>query len=204
MIKGKRKAAKPVLIDYFDEIAKDNTYKSISLSDQWSDTRVEKIFLKAEVIFRIHLWVEKSLGLNPVPEVGGFLWGNFAKKEEKSYWVSFEHFEAAEEIDQNSAVRLDFGTRVLQNMDDKSELHDTMSLTGWFHTHPGHTPYLSNTDLSTHDGFFLQPFQIAVVLDSLTKAFDTGFFSRKHNGIVNNKEFDTKWVSWKALLEDIA
>ncbi|MBK9013914.1 MAG: hypothetical protein IPM82_07420 [Saprospiraceae bacterium] len=73
-------------------------------------------------------------------------------------------------------------------------------LLGWFHTHPGHTPYLSDIDLKkTHELFYTRPFQVAIVLDTLTENFDTGIFSRKKSGQVNNKADFKHWVAWKTI-----
>ena len=43
-----------------------------------------------------------------------------------------------------------------------------MDVIGWFHTHPGHGLFLSNSDLSVQK-HFSQPYQIAMEIDSLTE-----------------------------------
>lgn len=201
MIKRKRKAKRESTVDHFLKLIESNRFNTLDLTDQWDDTVVKKVFISFDVTIQINNWVNKSLIHRPVPEVGGFLWGNYTSKNRDDLWISFEYFEAAKETESQSSVRLDFGTKVLQEMDEKKDLYEAMILIGWFHTHPGHTPYLSRTDLTLHNGFFLEPFQVAVVLDSLTDQFETGLFSRKKNKEVNNKETIKKWEHWKGLVE---
>lgn len=39
---------------------------------------------------------------------------------------------------------------------------------GWYHSHPGHTCFLSRTDLDTQKSFFNEPYHSAVVIDPVT------------------------------------
>jgi len=42
-------------------------------------------------------------------------------------------------------------------------------LTGWYHSHPGHTCFLSRTDLDTQRTMFDQPYHTAIVIDPLNQ-----------------------------------
>lgn len=42
-------------------------------------------------------------------------------------------------------------------------------LVGWYHSHPGHTCFLSRTDLETQTKFFSQPYHVAVVVDPVNE-----------------------------------
>jgi len=42
-------------------------------------------------------------------------------------------------------------------------------LVGWYHSHPGHTCFLSKTDLETQRTMFDQPYHIALVIDPLSE-----------------------------------
>jgi len=42
-------------------------------------------------------------------------------------------------------------------------------LTGWYHSHPGHTCFLSRTDLDTQRTMFDQPYHTAIVIDPLNR-----------------------------------
>ncbi|MEM2900842.1 MAG: hypothetical protein QXT63_08635, partial [Thermoplasmata archaeon] len=42
-------------------------------------------------------------------------------------------------------------------------------LVGWYHSHPGHTSFLSVTDLETQRKQFNKPYQVALVIDPINK-----------------------------------
>ncbi len=42
-------------------------------------------------------------------------------------------------------------------------------LVGWYHSHPGHTCFLSRTDLETQRSFFDQPYHSALVIDPINR-----------------------------------
>ena len=58
------------------------------------------------------------------------------------------------------------------------------AIIGWFHTHPGHGIFLSPTDLRTQETYFSAPWQIAVVVDPVSRQF--GVFDGKGK-ILNTK-----------------
>lgn len=46
-------------------------------------------------------------------------------------------------------------------------------LIGWYHSHPGHTCFLSGTDLETQRSMFNQPYHIALVIDPINRDIKT-------------------------------
>lgn len=174
-------------------------FRQISLPEYWADTHIQTVWLAPQLIDDIRTWSEQSLNSEPVPEVGGFVLGRYEVLDSGSIQVSLEVFVPATEVSYNSPIELDFGPKALLAVDQYREQYPDLELIAWFHTHPGHTPYLSTMDLKIHEGFFTEAFHLAIVLDSLTEEFDTGFFSRKPNGEVNNKTWGTRWISWKSL-----
>ncbi len=42
-------------------------------------------------------------------------------------------------------------------------------LVGWYHSHPGHTCFLSKTDVETQRKFFNQPYHVALVVDPINE-----------------------------------
>lgn len=46
-------------------------------------------------------------------------------------------------------------------------------LVGWYHSHPGHTCFLSRTDLDTQHTMFNQPYHSALVIDPINKDIKT-------------------------------
>ena len=174
----------------------------MDLGTIFGSSKVGKVYLSEGTIGQITQWVEESLQHMPVPEVGGLLLGRVGESTPDRYTLMVEQFVGAKEVNFNSPVLLDFGEQVLLEMDHIQDQHPDLINVGWFHTHPGHTPFLSGQDLSSHSGFFQKPFQVAIVLDSLTTGYDTGIFSQKESGEMNNKEDRTTWISWKTLLAD--
>lgn len=173
------------------------------LQTYFSDSQINSVYISYACVREIGNWADVSLQEPIVPEVGGFLLGKYCQQASQQYNVSLDTFVKATEVDFSSPILLDFGSQVMIEMDNIQVQDPTMVNVGWFHTHPGHTPFLSEQDLSSHEGFFHKPFQVAIVLDSLTEEYDTGIFSRKSTGQVNNKEDRTEWISWKQLLSQM-
>ena len=46
-----------------------------------------------------------------------------------------------------------------------------LRLIGWYHSHPGFGVFLSGMDLGIHNQFFVQPWQLAVVIDPVQRHF---------------------------------
>lgn len=46
-------------------------------------------------------------------------------------------------------------------------------LIGWYHSHPGHTCFLSGTDMETQRSMFNQPYHVALVIDPINKDVKT-------------------------------
>lgn len=195
-IKGIRKRVKkPTDFSQLDS----TLYRGFDLLKYVTDSRVNRVWIQKKVIGDIECWVNKSLKDKPVKEVGGFLFGRVAEPAETGVEVSVDHFIPDIDVDFNSPNRLEFGSMVQKTIDHFSENNEDMVLVGWFHTHPGIGPYLSQTDLRLHLGFLTESYQLAIVLDSLTPSFDTGIFSRKSDGSMNNKTDFKTWISWKEV-----
>jgi proteasome lid subunit RPN8/RPN11 len=187
-----------------EELQSDHAaFEVIDLNTFLMDTQVGQIWMRKEAIQDINRWVEKSLEEDPVPEVGGFLLGNHVLETNAAqYIVSVEEFYEADKIDFNSPSELVFGHQILHELDDYLA-QSPLILIGWFHTHPGHSPYLSKQDMTIHEVFFTDSEKIAIVLDSLTENYDTGIFSHKIDGSPNNKQDYSKLIQWKALLSNL-
>ena len=56
----------------------------------------------------------------------------------------------------------------------KDRQHADLRIVGWFHSHPGHTAFLSQMDLDIHGGHFKSPWHIAMVYDPINH--EGGFF----------------------------
>ncbi len=59
---------------------------------------------------------------------------------------------------------------------------DGTSIVGWYHTHPGLGVFLSDHDLFIHRHFFNQPWQVAIVVDPISRDF--GCFGWRDDEVV--------------------
>ena len=59
------------------------------------------------------------------------------------------------------------------------QFENNSAIVGWYHTHPGLGVFLSPTDLRTQENYFAARWQIAVVIDPISRQF--GIFNEKGN-----------------------
>ena len=186
-----------------------NFYYPLKMNQHWTDSLVQSIHFKRESIKEIDVFLRnyntsmlKEKEEN-IPEIGGMLLGIYQLNENtQQYLVSVEKFVPIQAKFQNN-YRLEFdpGSMAI----DLSYIQDKfpdLNLIGWFHTHPGHGLFLSQPDLKIQNDFFNQDYQFAMEIDSITENLDTGFFTRKKNGIMNNnrdRNPDNSWFAWTTI-----
>ncbi|MEL7120635.1 MAG: hypothetical protein AAFO07_14380 [Bacteroidota bacterium] len=187
------------------------SYVELEMNKLWKDSTVSKLFIEASCIKNLGDFLkaenlDRNTGIDAnqeVPEIGGFLMGYFCNQVDgKEYWVALKEFVPIES-DTKSALTLEFSTiEIVKNLGDAQDKYPNLALIGWFHTHPGHGLFLSATDLKIHNTFFLEKYQVAMEIDSLTKKLDTGFFTRQESGLVNNSLSNRpEWFSWHSIVE---
>ena len=100
-------------------------------------------------------------------EVMGFLLGEACIWKGKPYSIIRDAV-TTELRSSSSKVRFDplAFPRLFHGLDDSG--FDYV-LIGWYHSHPGHTCFLSGTDLETQRSIFNQPYHIALVIDPINK-----------------------------------
>ena len=162
-------------------------YRELDLRTHWKSTQVKEIFIHYDVILDIEFFIKWNNAQTPRYEIGGFLFGAFNALEDGGYQVQIAKFHPDFLPEFQSAARLSFGKFFISQVQDILEENPNWGIMGWWHTHPGHSVYLSTIDLSLHDGFFTKGFNLALVLDPYTPDWNTGFFSRKEEGPVNNR-----------------
>ncbi len=180
-------------------------YHRVLLEQIWHDTAISEICFSKECIFAIDDFIRKEnrQGIdednNAVPEVGGFLLGNHAFAEEDGQYKIFLEKFVPITPEENDVYKVEFGVEAWMELDNVKDQYPDYMLLGWFHTHPGHSLFLSQPDLKIHEGFFKQNFQVAMEIDTLSENLDTGFFVRTKDGQINNTR-DMKegedWYSW--------
>jgi len=96
-------------------------------------------------------------------EVMGFLLGEVSSWNGKMYSV-IRDVVTTELKSSSSKVRFDPEAfpKLFHDLDDSG--FDYI-LVGWYHSHPGHTCFLSKTDLDTQRSMFSQPYHSALVVD---------------------------------------
>ena len=172
----------------------------------WSDSQIsEIIFTKTAIEDLDHFLKEQNLvplreQEGQIPEIGGILLGKpFSGKGTADYRVLVEEFVPINP-EYHDTYQLEFSAHSLaKDLGDIQDKYPDMILVGWFHTHPGHGLFLSRPDLRIHDSFFKESYQFAMEIDSISDRLDTGFFTRMHNGKVNNRrdrKADSNWFSW--------
>ncbi|GAB4416762.1 MAG: hypothetical protein OHK0039_26400 [Bacteroidia bacterium] len=200
VVRKTRSGRKPEGLPYYHDWRVACPGVRFSLLDVWEDSLVTDLYVGQTCWQDMNAWVLASLAAQPVPETGGFCLGRYNYRSGR-YLVSIEQFLPARQPAYQSPDRLNFGADIGGGIDDALQSDAGLGITAWFHTHPGHSPYLSGMDMRIHDGFFHAPYQLAIVLDPLTPDWDTGIFSRRSDGRTNNREHATSWISWQQLAE---
>lgn len=193
-----------------------NNYYLLSQSEHWEDTIISKIGFSKKSIFQVDKFLREQNAQTTdasgelmeevdgsIPEIGGLLMGNCMHFQNKNHYiVTVEEFIPINP-EFNNVYKLEFSTQSLaKELGNAQDEFPDLALVGWFHTHPGHGLFLSKPDLTIHEGFFREPYQFAMEIDSRTVNFDTGFFTRKKDGQVNNREhkkLHSTWFAWTEI-----
>lgn len=104
-------------------------------------------------------------------EVMGFLLGEACTWKGRTYSV-VRDVVTTELRSSSSKVRFDPKAfpKLFHGLDDSG--FDYI-LIGWYHSHPGHTCFLSGTDLETQRSMFNQPYHVALVIDPVNRDIKT-------------------------------
>lgn len=192
-----------------DFVKRTSGYLPLSTSELWSDSKILQVFVSTKCLETIDNFVFKKmqqhrLPTGEVPEVGGFLLGNYTEENGK-YLVSLQKFIDIES-EQSGVYQISFGAKAWSKLEKEMESFEssTYGLMGWFHTHPGHGLFLSPPDLNIHKNFFRKPFQLAMEIDSVVRPqnpkYDVAFFTQKMNGEMNNvNDLEADWFQWEEI-----
>jgi proteasome lid subunit RPN8/RPN11 len=196
----------------FEEIISNGKFCKLELAQHWPNSAVSEVFMSQECIKNLGQFLrEENLhGITnemqgAIPEVGGFLMGKHYEGEDGDIKVSVDRF-VPFVPEYHDVFKIEIGTQTLvQELGDAQDNNPNMDVIGWFHTHPGHGLFLSNSDLSVQR-HFPQQYQLAMEIDSLTDRLDTAFFTRTSTKSMNNvKNIKEKvWFSWKEIEKSIS
>ena len=129
-----------------------------------------KIYIQKEVLTAIDGYMASDTN----NELGGVLIGNLCEASDGSRFILIQNHIHAEHTTA-SLSRLTFNHETWEHFDREIEKHysDQMIL-GWYHSHPGHTVFLSEHDMFIQENFFNMEFMVAYVYDPTIN--DRGFF----------------------------
>lgn len=211
-IKGinRKKSKQHLSTTQLSTLLQSHHYLALDLEQLWEDTIIKTIHFEKESISQLNQFLEEENirkideSEGSIPEIGGFLMGNYTQRMNGQYEVTIDKFVPIEAAFHNN-YQLQFSTESLvKDLGDVQDAFPDKAVVGWFHTHPGHGLFLSKPDLAIQEGQFNKDFQFALEIDSLNADLDTAFFTRKRNGQMNNSKdlkADTWWFSWKDLCE---
>jgi len=139
-------------------------YREVAQSGRPFDMYISSL---AEARIRVHAVKEAPLRL----EVMGFMLGEACTWHGHGYSI-VKDIGTTKLKSSSSKVRFDPEAfpRLFHDLDDSG--FDYV-LVGWYHSHPGHTCFLSKTDLETQRTIFNQPYHSAMVVDPVNKEVKT-------------------------------
>jgi cell division protein FtsL len=134
-----------------------------------------KIFISDLVLTDIKAF----LSSDKEKELGGVLLGEVYLDDENSKFILLNEFVIAL-YTEASITRLTFTHSSWEYINNKIDNeYPGKKILGWFHSHPGHTVFLSSYDKFIHENFFTADYNVAYVFDPINN--DDGFFFTKDN-----------------------
>ncbi|MBK7254893.1 MAG: LysM peptidoglycan-binding domain-containing protein [Ignavibacteria bacterium] len=139
-----------------------------------------KIFIKQETLGSIDDYLASDIN----NELGGVLIGNFCINKEGEKFISISDHIIAKHTN-SSISRLTFTHETWEYINEKLEQDfPGKIILGWFHSHPGHTVFLSNYDIFIQENFFNLEYMVAYVFDPTIR--ERGFFYKRDNEIIKS------------------
>lgn len=142
-----------------------------------------KIFIERNNLFGI----EEYLRSDTNNELGGVLIGNVYKDKNDKLFIVIKNNIIAESTNA-SLSRLTFTHETWEKINSNLEKDfPNQKILGWYHSHPGHSVFLSTYDVFIQDNFFNLPYMTAFVYDPIIN--DRGFFYKDESGIKKSEGY---------------
>ena len=142
-----------------------------------------KIFIREYILNDI----DSYLSTDKTKELGGVLLGNVYKDNEGKIFVVIDDIVIANFTVANIS-RLTFTHETWNQINqDIEKNHKDKIIVGWFHSHPGHTVFLSSYDKFIHENYFNLKFMVAYVYDPVLQ--DRGFFFWRESNLDNSSSY---------------
>lgn len=138
-----------------------------------------RIFIDEDVLFKVDAYLAGDIN----KELGGVFLGN-AYKDATGRFIVIDNFIHAEHTSA-SVSRLTFTHETWEYINSKidREFSDKMVL-GWYHSHPGHTVFMSAHDMFIQENFFNMDFMTAYIYDPTIN--ERAFFIWKDGRVVKS------------------
>lgn len=142
-----------------------------------------KIFIRDIILNDI----DSFLSTDKSKELGGVLLGNAYKDEEGKLFIVINDIVIANFTKANLS-RLTFTHETWEFINSEIEAHhkDKIML-GWFHSHPGHTVFLSSLDKFIHENYFNLDYMVAYVYDPVLD--ERAFFLWNDSSLIKSESY---------------
>ena len=155
-----------------DNISEKSNYELTGIEPQPDEV---KIFIERNILNGIKDFLKSDLN----NEQGGVLVGEVKKNEIDSAEVIIHDYIIASDTEANIS-RLTFTHRTWENINKTlEEKFPEYKIVGWFHSHPGHSVFLSEYDEFIHSNFFDKENGTAYVFDPIIN--ESAFFINKES-----------------------
>ena len=137
-----------------------------------------KIFILQDTLDEVDEYLSGDLN----NELGGVLLGDVCVNKDNGKFILINELITAKHSN-SSLSRLTFTHETWDYINEVREKDfPEKKILGWFHSHPGHTVFLSNYDIFIQENFFNMYYMVAYVFDPTIK--DRGFFLWRDNKVV--------------------
>ena len=190
-----------------------NEYLMFDMNEVFEDTAVNKVYLSTALIKNLYDFFSNSLEADGrTNETGCFIVGcwDLQKGKKGRYDISLEYMVEPGDDADFGEYSLHFGKKISVNM---ASVIDNLAqktkrdylLTCWMHSHPGLGLFLSNHDLIVQKQLTYSDHKnrlLAIVIDTNTPELNTGFFTAKSDGTMNNREDVKRWFSFEDIYRE--
>ena len=172
--------------------------------DEQNTAYVNGVSLNQNVIKEIFNFSRNSLSRKLAYEVGGYIFGHFEKAGDNgtgTYSIFIDNFVPARTIESPSYYQLDFGAEAVEELEAIIQNNQNLALLGWFHTHPGHTPILSEQNNIIQKKFFYEKWQIAIVIDPTDELCPTAIYGNNPKGKITQLGAEKEFFNFNDLVD---
>jgi len=194
------------LYDSAETISDDISAKPVYYPLTWQELNksyIRFVFFSENVINEIYNISRNSITRKMVYEVGGYLFGRFEKKEGNgvgSYNIFVEQFVPAREMESSDHYQLDFGTETVEEMEHAIQDNQNLVLLGWFHTHPGHSPVMSDNNAAIYKKYFTEKWHISLIVDPGVEGCSAAVYSKGLEPVAIKCGTSGEFFKWKDLV----